>query len=106
MIDVPPGVVCQVYTAVYAPHTGPFLFLCAVVPPAVALLATLVIRPIEGVGETKGDEKDKARLTFLYVRGRWKGINNHNLWMNLIVNHIWISWRNPQFEHIQIRLQL
>ena len=67
-IDVPPGVVCQVYTAVYEPHTGPFLLLCAVVPPAVALLATLVIRPIAGAGETKGDERDKARFAFLYVR--------------------------------------
>eukprot|EP00271_Cylindrocystis_brebissonii_P007471 TRINITY_DN21046_c0_g1_i1.p1 TRINITY_DN21046_c0_g1~~TRINITY_DN21046_c0_g1_i1.p1 ORF type:complete len:598 (-),score=127.18 TRINITY_DN21046_c0_g1_i1:1375-3168(-) len=58
----------QVYTAVYAPNTGPFLFLCAVVPPAMAVAACFVIRPIE---EAAGpaDDKDKARFSFLYVVG-------------------------------------
>eukprot|EP00897_Mesotaenium_endlicherianum_P002778 jgi/Mesen1/2528/ME000161S01583 len=55
----------QVYTAVYAPHTGPFLLLCAVVPPLVALLSMFIIRPVD-VPQRK-DDNDKSRFSFLYV---------------------------------------
>lgn len=57
----------QVYTAVYAPYTGPFLLLCATVPPLVAMVSMFVIRPVE-VPRRK-DESDKSRFSFLYIVG-------------------------------------
>lgn len=66
----------QVYTAVYAPNTGPFLLLCALVPPIVCLFAMMVIRPIDSSlssssssNRTDDKEKDKTRFLFLYVTG-------------------------------------
>lgn len=66
----------QVYTAVYAPHTGPFLLLCATVPPLVALVSMVVIRPVEA--PKRKDESDKSNFSFLYVS---------NGYLNF-----WISW--------------
>lgn len=57
--------VLQVYTAVYAPYTGPFLLLCAIVPPLVALVSMIVIRPVEA--PRRKDESDKSKFSFLYV---------------------------------------
>ncbi|KAG0629114.1 hypothetical protein M758_1G077600 [Ceratodon purpureus] len=57
----------QVYTAVYAPYTGPFLLLCAIVPPLVAMLSMVVIRPVEA--PRRKDESDKSKFSFLYIVG-------------------------------------
>ncbi|KAJ7544165.1 hypothetical protein O6H91_09G066900 [Diphasiastrum complanatum] len=57
----------QVYTAVYAPSTAHFLLFCATVPPLVALLSMLVIRPVEAPKQK--DESDKSNFTLLYVAG-------------------------------------
>ncbi len=55
----------QVYTAMYAPNTGPFLLLCATVPPLVAMVSMIVIRPIEA--PKRKDDTDKSKFSTLYV---------------------------------------
>lgn len=55
----------QVYTAMYAPYTGPFLLLCATVPPLVAVVSMIVIQPVEA--PRRKDESDKSKFSFLYV---------------------------------------
>ncbi|CAK9214582.1 unnamed protein product [Sphagnum jensenii] len=57
----------QVYTAMYAPNTGPFLLLCATVPPLVAMVSMIVIRPIEA--PKRKDDTDKSKFSTLYVVG-------------------------------------
>eukprot|EP00850_Spirogloea_muscicola_P004056 SM000017S02796 [mRNA] locus=s17:307703:312742:+ [translate_table: standard] len=67
-IGLSSAIFTQVYTAIYAPHTGPFLLLCATVPPMMAVLSMLVIRPVAEVPKQKEDS-DKARFYFLYIVG-------------------------------------
>ncbi|EFJ24061.1 hypothetical protein SELMODRAFT_101779 [Selaginella moellendorffii] len=57
----------QVYTAIYAPHTGPFLLFCATFPPMVALVSMLYIRPIDP--PRNKDEADDHKFTMLYITG-------------------------------------
>ncbi|CAI6006304.1 unnamed protein product [Closterium sp. NIES-64] len=59
------------YSALYAPHTAPFLLLCALLPPLVALLAMAVIRPMNPhlLAAAKRDTGDNSRFRFLYVVG-------------------------------------
>ncbi|CAM6130018.1 unnamed protein product [Calypogeia fissa] len=57
----------QVYTAVYAPSTGPFLLFCACVPPMVAFISMFVIQPIDS--PKFKDENDKLKFKILYVIG-------------------------------------
>ncbi|CAK9869660.1 unnamed protein product [Sphagnum jensenii] len=57
----------QVYTAMYAPNTGPFLLLCATVPPLVAMVSMIVIRPIEA--PKRKDDTDKSKFSTLYIVG-------------------------------------
>ncbi|XP_024524340.1 protein NUCLEAR FUSION DEFECTIVE 4 isoform X1 [Selaginella moellendorffii] len=57
----------QVYTAIYAPHTGPFLLFCATFPPMVALVSMLYIRPIDP--PRNKDESDDHKFTMLYITG-------------------------------------
>jgi hypothetical protein len=49
----------------YAPNTGPFLLLCATVPPLVAMVSMIVIRPIEA--PKRKDDTDKSKFSTLYV---------------------------------------
>ncbi|KAG6554887.1 hypothetical protein Mapa_003471 [Marchantia paleacea] len=57
----------QVYTAVYAPNTGPFLLFCASVPPLVAFVSMLIIQPVEAPKQK--DESDKLKFKILYFVG-------------------------------------
>lgn len=57
----------QVYSAVYAPETGPFLLVCTVVPPVMAFVSMLVIRPRDPE-PNPNEAADAARFRFLYVR--------------------------------------
>ncbi|CAI5529220.1 unnamed protein product [Closterium sp. Naga37s-1] len=61
----------QLYSALYSPHTAPFLLLCALLPPLVALLAMAVIRPMNPhlLAAAKRDSGDSTRFSFLYVVG-------------------------------------
>ncbi|CAI7855677.1 unnamed protein product, partial [Closterium sp. NIES-53] len=61
----------QLYSALYAPHTAPFLLLCALLPPLVALLAMAVIRPMNPhlLAAAKRVSGDSTRFSFLYVVG-------------------------------------
>ncbi|CAI5492155.1 unnamed protein product [Closterium sp. Naga37s-1] len=61
----------QLYSALYAPHTAPFLLLCALLPPLVALLAMAVIRPMNPhlLAAARRDTGDNTRFRFLYVVG-------------------------------------
>lgn len=57
----------QVYSAVYAPETGRFLLVCAVVPPIMAMLSMFVIRPIPVETKPQAPGSNAPRFKFLYV---------------------------------------